>query len=241
MVIAVLAIIWVVCLTPMMLRKLSERRFTTSVDSFHRQLPRFGGALIRACGQCRRPRGDPLRGRDCRRIRQRRALGASSHRPRSTIVARPPRRSSSSAARRRRVLLVLAAATLGFFVLGMIPALRVFRGLSLLAFAAAAGYLALLIYIHGRAVERQVKVIDIRDLRNEPGVGLAVQHSPSAKRCPGDGRRIPRRRLRIRLRRDHGGRPLSSLLPGRSCQTALWIPRRPQPPLLLAHGATPLI
>ena len=38
MVIAVLAIIWVMALTPMMLRKLSERRFTTSVDSFHRQL-----------------------------------------------------------------------------------------------------------------------------------------------------------------------------------------------------------
>ena len=38
MVVAVLAVIWVVCLTPMMLRKLSERRFTNSVDSFHRQL-----------------------------------------------------------------------------------------------------------------------------------------------------------------------------------------------------------
>ena len=38
MVIAVLAVIWVVALTPMVLRKLSERRLATSVDSFHRQL-----------------------------------------------------------------------------------------------------------------------------------------------------------------------------------------------------------
>lgn len=38
MVIAVLAVIWVVALTPMALRKLSERRLSTSVESFHRQL-----------------------------------------------------------------------------------------------------------------------------------------------------------------------------------------------------------
>ena len=74
------------------------------------------------------------------------------------------------ASRRRRVLAVLVGTTLGFFVLGMIPALRVLWGLSLLAFAATAGYLALLIYVHRRAVERRVKVIDIRDLRREPGV-----------------------------------------------------------------------
>jgi hypothetical protein len=43
-VIAVLAVIWVVALTPMLLRKLSERRLATSVDSFHRQL----GCLRRA-------------------------------------------------------------------------------------------------------------------------------------------------------------------------------------------------
>jgi len=43
-VIAVLAVIWVVALTPMLLRKLSERRLATSVDSFHRQL----GSLRRA-------------------------------------------------------------------------------------------------------------------------------------------------------------------------------------------------
>jgi len=157
----------------MMLRKLSERRFTTSVDSFHRQLRGLRRAYPRLAASAADPGATLYVGEFADEFGNGEPW-VPVHRPRSTIVARPPRRSSSSAARRRRVLLVLVAATLGFFVLGMIPALRVLWGLSLLAFAAAAGYLALLIYIHRRAVERQVKVIDIRDLRNEPGVGLAV-------------------------------------------------------------------
>jgi hypothetical protein len=171
-VIAVLAVIWVVCLTPMMLRKLSERRFTTSVDSFHRQLRGLRRAYPRLAANAADPQaalyvgelagtGEPVE------------TWEPVHRSRSK-VAYPPRPGSSSAARRRRVLSVLAGATIGFFVLGMIPALRVLLGLSLLAFAAAAGYLALLIYIHRRAVERQVKVIDIRDLRSDPAAALAV-------------------------------------------------------------------
>ena len=52
---------------------------------------------------------------------------------------------------------------LGFFLLGLIPALNVLWDLSLLAFAATAGYLALLIHIHRRSVEREVKIIDIQD------------------------------------------------------------------------------
>ena len=55
MVIAVLAVIWVVCLTPMMLRKLSERRFTTSVDSFHRQLRGLRRAYPRLAASAAHP------------------------------------------------------------------------------------------------------------------------------------------------------------------------------------------
>ena len=172
MVIAVLAIIWVVCLTPMMLRKLSERRFTTSVDSFHRQLRGLRRAYPRLAASAADPEATlyvgELAGTD-----ERVETWEPVHRSRSK-VAYPPRAGSSSAARRRRVLAVLAGATFGFFVLGMIPALRVLWGLSLLAFAAAAGYLALLIYIHRREVERQVKVIDIRDLRNDPAAAAKV-------------------------------------------------------------------
>jgi len=170
----VLAIIWVVCLTPMMLRKLSERRFTTSVDSFHRQLR----GLRRAYPRLAASAADPVAALYAGHIVDPDGPGeawAPVRRPRSTVAGRPPRHASLSAARRRRVLLVLAASTLGFFVLGMIPALRVLWGLSLLAFAAAAGYLALLIYMHRRVVERQVKVIDIRDLHSEPSsTGLAI-------------------------------------------------------------------
>jgi membrane protein implicated in regulation of membrane protease activity len=57
---------------------------------------------------------------------------------------------------------------LGFFLLGMVPGLKVLWDLALLAFAATAGYLALLIHIHRRAVERDVKVVDIQErLRNQ--------------------------------------------------------------------------
>lgn len=166
MVIGVLAIIWVVCLTPMLLRRLSEHRLTSSVDSFHRQL------------------------RGLRRAYPRLAVNAVEHEEmlytyvmpavvptastqppirmrQSSAVARPASRAQLQAARRRHVLVSLVATMSGCFVLGMIPALRVLWGLSLLAFAAAAGYLALLIYIHRRAVERRVKVVDIRDLRRD--------------------------------------------------------------------------
>lgn len=161
MVIAVLAIIWVVCLTPMMLRKLSERRFLTSVDSFHRQLrglrrgyPRLAASA--ADHEAMLYTSVPLDNGT-----------AASARPRSFVSERPLRRAQMQATRRRRVLLSLGGTIIGCLVLGMIPALRILWGLSLLAFAAAAAYIALLIYIHRRAVERRVKVVDIRDLRRD--------------------------------------------------------------------------
>jgi len=55
----------------------------------------------------------------------------------------------------------------GFFLLGLVPSLRVLWDASLLAFAATAGYLALLIHFHRRAVERDVKVVAMRDRRSE--------------------------------------------------------------------------
>jgi hypothetical protein len=161
-VIAVLAVIWVVALTPMMLRKLSERRFSNSVDSFHRQLrgmrrayPRLAAnAVDPEMALCMAPMPDAS---------AQAPSGAHSRTQRSEILERSARRPAPPSARRRRVLLVLVATMLGFFLLGMIPALNVLWDLSLLAFAATAGYLALLIHIHRRAVEREVKVIDIQE------------------------------------------------------------------------------
>lgn len=166
MVIAVLAIIWVLALTPMMLRKLSERRFTNSVDSFHRQLRGMRRAYPRLVATAAEPETMLS------------FAGFADDEDEITPLpaARGPRMQSSqrsaypgaqTAARRRRVLLVLVASTIGLFLLGIIPALRVFWGLSLLVVATTAGYLALLIHIHRRSVERKAKVVDIRDLRGE--------------------------------------------------------------------------
>lgn len=165
MVVAVLAIIWVVCLTPMMLRKLSERRFTNSVDSFHRQLRGLRRVYPRLVASAADP-GATLYTADEPDVHPRTySVSPSSVQPNRVIAPSPQR--ASLQARRRRVLVVLVGATLGLFALGIIPALRVLWGLSLLAFAATAGYVALLIYVHRRAVERRVKVVNIRDLRRE--------------------------------------------------------------------------
>jgi hypothetical protein len=173
-VIAVLAIIWVVALTPMMLRKLSERRFTTSVDSFHRQLRGMRLAYPRLAATAAAPEAMLFATEMVDDDDTRASSATPAHLSRSEAVDRHARPAPLPAARRRRVLLVLGTAMLGFFVLGMIPALRVLWGLSLLAFAAAAGYLALLIYMHRRAVERKAKVVDIRDLRHEASRAVPV-------------------------------------------------------------------
>ena len=95
---------------------------------------------------------------------------------------------------------------LGFFLLGLIPALNVLWDLSLLAFAATAGYLALLIHIHRRAVERDVKIIDIQDrLRGQRAVvpvstALPVHESDPAEPRWSDDELAPD--FRDRLRRD---------------------------------------
>ncbi len=166
MVIAVLAIIWVVALTPMLLRKLSEHRFINSVDSFHRQLRGMRRAYPRLAASAALPEAVLFTSQMTDEAAPARSLTSAN----TVMVERRPPRSQLAAARRRRVLLVLVTAMLGFFVLGMIPALRVLWGLSLLVLAAAAGYLALLIYMHRRAVERRAKVVDIRDLRHVAGV-----------------------------------------------------------------------
>jgi len=165
-VIAVLAIIWVLALTPMMLRKLSEHRFTTSVDSFHRQLRGMRRAYPRLAASAAEPEmmlsvAEPADDGGQMPYLQ----PAPVSRPQT--VARSAHPGVQAAARRRRVLLVLVGSILGLFLLGIIPALRVFWGLSLLVVATTAGYLAVLIHIHRGSVERRAKVVDIRDLRSE--------------------------------------------------------------------------
>ena len=187
MVIAVLAVIWVMALTPMMLRKLSERRFSNSVDSFHRQLRGMRRAYPRlAAGAV-----DPEMALSAAATANNGVWASSpvtpSRMPRSDVLEHLPRRLAPQSARRRRVLLVLVTTMLGFFLLGMVPGWRVLWDLALLAFAATAGYLALLIHIHRRAVERDVKVVDIQErLRNQNAEAIASIAIPVRRVEPED-------------------------------------------------------
>jgi len=172
-VIAVLAVIWVIALTPMMLRKLSERRFSNSVDSFHRQLRGMRRAYPRLAASAADPEV-ALSMAPMADAGARAPAVTPSRTQRSDLFERPARRTAPQSARRRRVLLVLVATMLGFFLLGMIPALNVLWDLSLLAFAATAGYLALLIHIHRCAVERDAKIIDIQERLGSQKVDVPV-------------------------------------------------------------------
>jgi len=162
-VLAVLAVVWVLALTPMMLRKLSERRFSNSVNSFHRQLRGMRRAYPRLATRAVDPGMAPRTATTADTVTPAPSVPTSrTWRPES--FERHSHRPAPQTTRRRRVLLILLATMLGLFLLGMIPALQVLWDLSLLAFAATAGYLALLIHIHRRDVERAVKVVDIREL-----------------------------------------------------------------------------
>jgi hypothetical protein len=165
-IVAVLAVIWVGALTPMMLRKLSERRLTTSVDSFHRQLSGLRRAYPRLAAVAAAPEmfvafnemaQDDAGALDTSRLMH------------SGVSERRTRHAGSAAARRRRVLTILAFTTVSLFLIGMIPPLKIFWGLSLLAFAALAGYMALLIYTHRREVERNTKVVNLRSRTHGSG------------------------------------------------------------------------
>ncbi len=187
MVIAVLAVIWVIALTPMMLRKLSERRFSNSVDSFHRQLRGMRRAYPRLAASA----VDPEMALSAATTANNGVWASSPVTPsrmsRSDVLERLPRRLAPQSARRRRVLLVLVTAMLGFFLLGMVPGWKVLWDLALLAFAATAGYLALLIHIHRRAVERDVKVVDLQErLRNQNAEAIASTVMPVRRTEPED-------------------------------------------------------
>ncbi|MGD1011601.1 MAG: hypothetical protein ABR925_03580 [Acidimicrobiales bacterium] len=162
-IIAVLAVIWLIALTPMILRKLSEHQFSTSVNAFHRQLRgirRVHPQLPPSALDFEMPpSAAPIADED-----QESSMMVSST-PVAGSYGRPTRHPTPQLARRRRVLAVLVATMLGLFLLGIIPGLAVLWDISLLAFGITAAYLALLIHFHRCAVERESKVVDIQDRR----------------------------------------------------------------------------
>ena len=187
-VLMVLAVVWVVTLTPMVYRKLSERNSVTSVASFHRQLLRLGAAwrparrtsipgtalgFSAAALRVWEERYTPTTGRG-RHIGGRSefaqaGLGRGSfveprgdrdHRipvPRGTArtradvrLARPP----LATVRRRRVVTCLLTLTCVLFLVGIIPAARMFWDMALISVAALLAYLAAIIHVHRLSVER---------------------------------------------------------------------------------------
>jgi len=175
MIVVVLAVVWVVALTPMVLRKISERQFTAGVRSYHRRLVRLGSAG-RSVVAAERARGSVPGA----------MIGYSAatqhlHMERRGEVIPPPAEepaqaqampiaamsaSPATAARRRRVMSVLVGATLLFFLVGIVPAARVIWDAAYLGLGCTAAYIALLIHFHRAAVERAQKVIALETRRH---------------------------------------------------------------------------
>lgn len=176
MILVVLAVVWVVALTPWALRKLSERQITSSVASYRRQLLKLGshaerpdrgslsvpGAAIGFSAAAQRVHTDGY-GRTEVGFDAGVRPGYTDPEP---AVANVAVTSRSTAARRRRVIVSLLGATFFFFVLGLIPAARVMWNLALTCLLLAAAYTAAVVYFHRRAVERAQKVVALETRRS---------------------------------------------------------------------------
>lgn len=150
MILVVLALVWVLALTPTLLRKLAERESTYSVAKFHRSLGVMRQAYPGMAAAAQQGGVVPLRAQF------------------------PPARSSGpSAKRRRQVLTILTGTVVATLIIGLLPAMRVAWDVSLIGLALTAGYVALLIHFRRVAVERSEKVVFIR---NEPSQAAAGRH-----------------------------------------------------------------
>jgi len=168
-VLLVLVLVWAVVLGPSLLRRGVQRRSSDSIGAFHRQLrvlQRTGPSLV-----------DPVHCLD--------ASVPASHvgaRPRTEgrpalLVVRPdhalpvpPRRATASARRpdpyfrpeackrRRDVLMALLFSMFCTGLLGAVPVARPVLAITGLAAMALAGYVALLVRLRTRALEREVKL-----------------------------------------------------------------------------------
>jgi hypothetical protein len=177
-ILVVLALIWVVALTPTILRKIAEREGSYSVARFHRHLRamrRAYPAQVAAVGSTGAGVSLGLDGTSMAS-----GIGSqASGRPRpvraDATAAPAVRNPGPSARRRRQVLATLGAGLVLSFLFGLIPPVRFFWDVSLLLLAMTVGYLALLIHFRRVAVERAEKVV-----RLEPPapVPLATDTAP---------------------------------------------------------------
>ena len=151
MILVVLALIWVLALTPTLLRKLAERESTYSVTKFHRSLRVMrqsypGQAAVAGAPAAALERLTPAVGGTAARTASRPAGG---------------RAAAQSARRRRQVLMVLGGGLAFTFLFGLVPGLSMLWDVSLLLLAVTAAYMGLLIHFRRAELERAQKVVQI--------------------------------------------------------------------------------
>jgi hypothetical protein len=187
MILVVLAVVWVVALTPLVLRKISERQLTSGVRSYHRRLSRLsstfgysgaGGSAERVSGSVPgamigfsaaalrlhherhgAPVEPPVSGGPARTT-------PDDVLPGTGVSASALTASPATAARRRQVVSVLVGTTVLCLLIGIIPGARMFWDVALLTLACTVAYAALLIHFHRMSVERAQKVIAIETRRH---------------------------------------------------------------------------
>jgi hypothetical protein len=194
-ILVVLALIWVVALTPTILRKLAEREFSYSVAKFHRSQRAmrraYPGQVAMAGvgndgGFVGMGRREPSAGANANAARKV-PLHAAGRRPAGSagpdldaptlggpVASAAVRPVGPSAQRRRRVLGVLGGTLLGSFLFGFVPGLGALWDLSLATLVLTAGYVALLVHFRRVAIERSEKVVFLE----APAAVAPVQETP---------------------------------------------------------------
>jgi hypothetical protein len=185
-VLVVLALIWIVVLTPTIWRKVSARRSHYSMMAF----PRRSLGLRRARPQTLAAAQAGYDGRtasDSQAVRDAGSRGVGDRQP----VTSAPITWPGSSSRRRKVLGLLLGGVIVTFLFGFIPPLDFLWDISLLVLAATAGYIALLIHFHRTAAERARKVVYLSSYGSSAATAYGNSYSSGAPFAIGTARLDP--------------------------------------------------
>jgi hypothetical protein len=171
-VLLILVVVWAVVLVPGLLRRRLEARSDDSIGHFHRQLrvlERTGPTLVEGAARWRatQPTGPIASGRPGAVVSKRHGLvlvrpdAVSSIVPAETsFTARPtdPYFHPGACRRRRDVLAAMVCVVLGSGLLAFIPMLRPILGVTAFAVLITVTYMAMLVRMRSRAIERIEKL-----------------------------------------------------------------------------------
>ena len=176
MVLLILVVVWAVVLVPGLLRRRLEARSDDSIGDFHRQLrvlQRTGPTLVQGAARWRSTQqtGPALSGRPGAVVSKRHGLVLV--RPDAAPAAAPavapdevpagerpadPYFHPDACRRRRDVLAALVCVVLGSGLLAFVPMLRPVLGVTAFAVLITVTYMAMLVRIRSRAIERAEKL-----------------------------------------------------------------------------------